>query len=219
MCWPLRSSQNAGTGATAFSLGGLTSANATLTGGSWLYDGYSMSSTQYASATLPSQSQDLSLMLVAAGDGTAYSSFPMMMGVARGTDWSNNEYVMGSNGGATDFAIIVRNSTNPAFVAGSLTNSLSSATAFTCLASSFKLNNLITSKNYRTGATSSNSAPTTGTSTLNRMQLNGRWNGSLALANPMKAAFAAVFAPAVFTTMDQVYALYKTTLGINVDLP
>lgn len=217
--WPLRANQNAGTGATAYSLGGLATANAILSGGNWLYDGYSMSSTEYASATLPSQSQDLSLILVAAGNGTAYSSFPQTMSVARSTDWSNNEYAMGSNGGSTDFATFVRNSANSAFVGGTITNSLSNATAFTCLASSFKLGNLLTSKNYLTGATTSVSAPTTGTSTLNRMQLNGRWNGSLALANPMKAAFTAVFAPAIFSTMDQVYALYKSTLGQDLGLP
>jgi hypothetical protein len=33
VCWPLRSSQNAGTGTTAFSLGGLGTYNGTLTNG------------------------------------------------------------------------------------------------------------------------------------------------------------------------------------------
>jgi hypothetical protein len=40
VCWPLRSSQNAGTGTTAFSLGGLGTFNGTLTNGpSWGVDG------------------------------------------------------------------------------------------------------------------------------------------------------------------------------------
>jgi hypothetical protein len=40
VCWPLRSSQNAGTGTTAYSLGGLTTANGTLVNGpTWGTDG------------------------------------------------------------------------------------------------------------------------------------------------------------------------------------
>jgi len=42
VCWPLRSTQNAGTGTTAFSLGGLGSYNGTLTNGpTWGADGVS----------------------------------------------------------------------------------------------------------------------------------------------------------------------------------
>jgi hypothetical protein len=40
VCWPLRSSQNAGTGTTAYSLGGLGTYNGTLTNGpTWGADG------------------------------------------------------------------------------------------------------------------------------------------------------------------------------------
>jgi hypothetical protein len=218
VCWPLRSTQNAGTGLLAYSLGGLTTANATLSGGSWTSDGFSLSSAQYANATIPSQSQDLSLMLVASGDGTTYSSFPHFLGVQSNATWILNQFVISSNGIASDYTSIVRNSLSDT-IGGSITNSLSASTAFTCLASSFKLNNLYTNKNYLTGGSASVSAPTTGTSTLNRMQLNGRWTGSLSLANPMKVSFPAIFAPAIFSTMDQVYTLYKTTLGQGLGLP
>ena len=45
VCWPLRSSQNAGTGTTAYSLGGLGSYNGTLTGGpTWGDDGITFTS-------------------------------------------------------------------------------------------------------------------------------------------------------------------------------
>jgi hypothetical protein len=219
ICWPMRSAQNIGTGLLAYSLGGLTTANATLSGGSWTTDGFSFSSTQFANATIPSQSQDLSLMLVASGDGTPYSSFPHFFGVQSNTAWLLNQYVIASNGAATDFQGFARNSTNASFTGGAITNSLSSATAFNCLASSLKLNNLFTNKNYRTGATSSVSAPTSGTSTLDRMQLNGRFDGTLSLGSPMKVAFPAIFAPALFSTIDQVYSLYKTTLGTGLGLP
>jgi hypothetical protein len=40
VCWPLRSSQNAGTGSTAYSLGGLGTYNGTLINGpTWGEDG------------------------------------------------------------------------------------------------------------------------------------------------------------------------------------
>jgi hypothetical protein len=49
VCWPLRSSQNAGTGTTAYSLGGLGTFNGTLVGGPvWTSDGITFGgNTQY----------------------------------------------------------------------------------------------------------------------------------------------------------------------------
>ena len=55
VCWPLRSSQNYGSGTTAFSLGGLGTYNGTLTNGpSWGADGltFAAASSQYISTTL-----------------------------------------------------------------------------------------------------------------------------------------------------------------------
>jgi hypothetical protein len=46
VCWPLRSTQNAGTGTTAYSLGGLGTYNGTLTGGpTWGTDGITFDGT------------------------------------------------------------------------------------------------------------------------------------------------------------------------------
>ena len=56
VCWPLRSSQNAGTGTTAYSLGGLGSYNGTLTNGpTWETDGVLFNRTlaTHISATRP----------------------------------------------------------------------------------------------------------------------------------------------------------------------
>ena len=54
VCWPLRSSQNAGTGTTAYSLGGLGTFNGTLTNGpTWGADGmtFNNASVQYISTS------------------------------------------------------------------------------------------------------------------------------------------------------------------------
>jgi hypothetical protein len=55
VCWPLRSAQNAGTGSTAYSLGGLGTYNGTLVNGpTWGVDGidFAAASTQHISTTL-----------------------------------------------------------------------------------------------------------------------------------------------------------------------
>lgn len=53
VCWPLRSSQNAGTGTTAYSLGGLGTYNGTLVNGpTWGDDGLLLSFTTRITTTL-----------------------------------------------------------------------------------------------------------------------------------------------------------------------
>ena len=83
VCWPLRSSQNAGTGTTAYSLGGLQTANATLVNGStWTANGTPFTTTQYANATISDPGQDLTLLLVAAGSGVSIGSYPQFLKLA-----------------------------------------------------------------------------------------------------------------------------------------
>lgn len=54
VCWPLRSSQNAGTGTTVYSLGGLGTYNATIAGGaSWGSGGIALTSSTSIDATAP----------------------------------------------------------------------------------------------------------------------------------------------------------------------
>ena len=54
VCWPLRSSQNAGTGTTAYSLGGLGTFNGTLTNGpTWGANGLTNSANGYVRALFP----------------------------------------------------------------------------------------------------------------------------------------------------------------------
>ena len=61
VCWPLRSSQNAGTGTTAYSLGGLGTYNGTLTNGpTWGADGifFADNTAQYVLTTFTPSSTD-----------------------------------------------------------------------------------------------------------------------------------------------------------------
>ena len=218
--WPLRSAQNAGTGTTAYSLGGLQSANATMSGGSWSANGFTLSGSQQGSAFISSLNQDLTLLICGAGDGTTYGAFPHILGVQSSSTWVSNQMTIASNGGAADCQPFFRNSDN----AGSTTlsaiaNSLSDSTSFVFLSGQFVLGGTLSAKNHRTNTSVSTTSPSSGTATLDRVQLNGRWDGSLNLANPMTTSFFAAFSPNVSSQTDSIYTLYKTTLGTGLGLP
>jgi hypothetical protein len=67
VCWPLRSSQNAGTGTTAYSLGGLGTYNGTLTNGpTWGADGITFDGTNdFIQTTLNPANGDISIAFCA----------------------------------------------------------------------------------------------------------------------------------------------------------
>jgi hypothetical protein len=74
VCWPLRSTQNAGTGTTAYSLGGLGTFNGTLRGGpSWGTDGVILDGSDDRITTTHSVSNSPKLTLWAVGSSTATS--------------------------------------------------------------------------------------------------------------------------------------------------
>jgi hypothetical protein len=74
-------------------------------------------------------------------------------------------------------------------------------------------------RNLNTGITTTGTVNTTGTNTLNRVQLNGRWDGSLALGTPHTAAFCGYITPASDGQVSAIYSLYRQTLGIGLALP
>lgn len=217
--WPLRSTQNAGTGTTAYSLGGLQTSNATMSGGSWLTDGFSLSSAQYGSSTLSSLNQDITLLICARGDGTAYGSFPHIFGVQEASNWSGNQICIGANGGNTDMGTFHRNSSTGTGYSTSGTNPLNSSTTFTFLSGNAKVGNILNYRIVTTGTVVSGTAATAGTATLNRMQLNGRWATILSLANPIVVAFCAIITPNINSSESSFYSAYKSTMGDGLGLP
>lgn len=219
--WPLRSSQNAGTGTTAYSLGGLQTASATISGGSWLSDGFSFSNTQYAQASLSSLNQDLTALICARGDGSTYGSFPQVFGVQGASTHTGNQINIGSNGTASDMGAFHRNSSTAGAYTGNGANPLNASTTFTFLSGTAKTEEILNYKILTTGATTAGGSPASaGTATLSRMQLNGRWtSGALALANPIICAFCAFVSPNISGSEASVYSLYKSTLGQGLGLP
>lgn len=220
LCWPLRSSQNAGTGATAYSLGGLQTANATLVNGStWAANGTPFTTTQYANATISDPGQDLTLLLVAAGSGANFGGFPHFFGVQNPNFYYNGEIFLGDpSGSALNVGTLAVNSSgyNPS---GSIISGLSGSTSFRFLSGSSKPNTILNIKRLDISSENSGTPISSGTVTLTRMQLNGRWQGSVDLAQPTTCAFCAIIAPNISGSESSIYTLYKNTLGTGLGLP
>ena len=218
--WPLRSAQNAGTGATAYSLGGLQTANATLVNDStWTANGTPFTTTQYANATISDSGQDLTLLLVAAGSGASFAAFPQYFGVqGAGGFLLNQIYIGDTTGFGTQVQGIHSNSSGLA-TTSAMTSGLSGSTSFRFLSVSAKTSTVLNIKRLDISSETSGTPATAGTATLTRMQLNGRWNGSQSLGAEITCAFCAVIAPNINSSESSIYSLYKTTLGTGLGLP
>ncbi len=94
VCWPLRSSQNAGTGTTAYSLGGLGTFNGTLTNGpTWEVDGIEFTAAEdhYISTTLAHWvDEDTFAFCVAEPASTAVVAFSSRLGSGGAELWARN---------------------------------------------------------------------------------------------------------------------------------
>ena len=216
--WPLRSAQNAGTGSTAYSLGGLQTANATLVNDStWTANGTPFTTTQYANATISDPGQDLTLLFVAAGSGASFGTFPQYFGVQSPSAFAGNQISLGSNGAGSNISTFHRNSSG-SFATDNLTSGLSGSTSFTFISGSAKTSTVLNTKRLDISSETSGTPATAGTATLTRMQLNGRWLGSLSLPAEITCAFCAVIAPNISGSESSIYSLYKTTLGQGLGL-
>jgi hypothetical protein len=220
LSWPLRSAQNAGTGSTAYSLGGLQTANATLVNGdTWTANGTPFTTTEYANATISDPGQDLTLLLVAAGSGASFGSFPHFFGVQHPTTYISGDIVIGSNGGNANVGITHINS-GGAQATTNITSGLSGATSFIFLSGSAKINTILNIKRLDISSEGSGTPVSAGTATLTRMQLNGRWfNNAIELGAPITCAFCAVIAPNINSSESSIYTLYKNTMGTGLGLP
>jgi hypothetical protein len=90
VCWPLRSTQNAGTGTTAYSLGGLGTFNGTLTNGpTWEADGVTFDGTNdYINAPSVNFSASFTLFLTHKNNAGAKATKPII-GTTGGTSSTN----------------------------------------------------------------------------------------------------------------------------------
>jgi hypothetical protein len=221
VCWPFRSTQNKGSGTTAYSLGGLQTSNATLTGAGWTSDGVSFSgSTQYITSDLTNIPKDVTLFVSAKGNGSTYNAYPYVAGIFNPTYY----YISGISIGNAPSASQVRfGVAQPSGYgeAPSVENGLSGASSFVALCGSYKRNSVFNMKNL------SNSTATTQATyladevtTITKMVINGRWESvSATLGNPMTSSFFAIITPNCDSIISSFHSLYKTTLGTGLGLP
>jgi hypothetical protein len=225
VCWPLRASQNAGAGLTARSLGGLGNFDGTLAGGtlpSWTANGLSLAASSQMNASVTTVPQNVTLLFAAAGDGGAQTGFAQYFGLQRADTWSGNQFSLGCE--INPPSLISANQRNSIissnFTLQTPANPFLNSSIFNFVSGSLSQTSpILNYRNLNTGITTTGTVNTTGTNTLNRLQLNGRWDGSLATGTPHTAAFCGYITPASDGQVSAIYSLYRNTLGIGLNLP
>jgi hypothetical protein len=219
--WPLRSAQNAGTGTTAYSLGGLQISNATLTGAGWTSEGVSFSgNTQYMSSDLTNIAKDATLFISAKGDGSNYATFPWFGGVYHPTSYATSSLALGNSNSGSNVALGVG-------IVGSyqktsdISSGLSGASSFVALSGSYKRNTVFNVRNLSTSTVGTQATSLADdATTLTKMLLNGRWNGTGGeQGKPMTSSFFAIITPNCDSIISSFHTLYKTTIGTGLGLP
>jgi hypothetical protein len=198
--WPLRSTQNAGTGTTAYSLGGLITTNGTLTGGpTWGTDGVTFDGTNdhiripFSSKSSYSNFNYGGVFMASANDGVriAIQSNQPWTGIQFGT-------MKVSDDGALDI-------------------SLGSYTLNTTFLSSNYDKNGTTVIAYRDGSSRGTATSAIGLNTsdfyIGAYTFNALfWSGTISIGYLFSQSLTA-------TQNANFYTLYKTTLGTGLGLP
>jgi len=210
VCWPLRSSQNAGTGSTAYSLGGLGAYNGTLVNGpTWGADGvtFASASSQRINAPLASPSPITDKSIVAIFNPTTVDQWTGIAGFMPTPAYTDVSIARNSTG---NFGLALAGSSGNGAVA---TQTAPTATS-TYLHGYHSGRNVTVVKN--------GTSTTTGTFTIDpraatsfrigTVETGFSFNGLISFAAMISAASAG-------TQSAALYALYKSTLGQGLGLP
>jgi hypothetical protein len=213
VCWPLRSSQNAGTGTTAYSLGGLGTFNGTLVNGpTWGVDGVTFLGASNTHITTPLDVQNLrQFTALVVANQTTYVSLDVLMAAWGSTSTAN--YFILRKANATNFNGLIRS----AGAGRSANTSGFNAGSFFMHGWGTQGANTIATRNGVAGSSLAFLPDETGSSTV----VLG------ILVPPSNSPFTGIMASAILfkdnelTTAQQlsVYTLYKTTLGQGLGLP
>jgi hypothetical protein len=209
-CWLLRSNQNAGTGTTAYSLGGLSAANGTLTspsGPTWGTDGIIFDGTNDAidlpSGVLGTSNTATSILAFLKPTG---ATLGVVVGSGELVNQTSNLYHLKARGsGGDDFATMAF--TDSSIAAGDTTfKSLFQGN--TTLGFKGKNGGTVTSfsLNFSLNKVGANSA-------IGYYAVNGQY-----FTGTISAVVVISATPSTQLNSD-VYSLYKTTLGTGLGLP
>lgn len=211
--WPLRANQNAGTGLTAYSLGGLGTYNGTLVNGpTWQANGVNFIRANNTHITTPLNVQNLRrFTALVVANQTTHSSLDVLI-AAWGTTTTENYFLM-RKFSATNFNKFVRSAGSPR----SVSTSGFSLGAFFMYGWGTQGANTIGTRNGVAGNSVAFVPDETGSSTLVFGVLHPPNN------EPFDGSMASVifFKDNELSTAQQlsVYTLYKNTLGKGLNLP
>ena len=207
-CWLLRSSQNAGTGTTAYSLGGLSAANGTLANGpTWGTDGIIFDGTNDA-IDLPSG------VLGTGNTATSILAFLQPTGATLSVVVGSGEIV---NQTANLYHLKARGSGGDDFATMAFTDS-SIAAGDTTFKSLFQGNTTLGFKGKNGGTVTSFPL----NFTLNKVGANsaiGYYPNNPQYFTGTISAIVVISATPSTQLNSDVYSLYKTTLGTGLGLP
>jgi hypothetical protein len=214
VCWPLRSTQNAGTGATAYSLGGLGTYNGTLVNGpvwasNWME--FSATNARMTCDVLPTNFNEFTLFAAAntINESAVFSVIGSGSGPAQSA--SNSTYVSTtvSNNNAH---LVYGNGTS----AVAITPRISSGPRIFCVTTTGPSGTIAA---YQDGAQLSSSSQGSASPTLQNFTVAARPHDRFG-SNNVQAALAAAFQGALSEAQYlSVRALYKQTLGTGLGLP
>jgi hypothetical protein len=221
VCWPLRSAQNAGTGSTAYSLGGLGTYNGTLVNGpTWGADGLTMlgSSSQSVTigddATLKRQNQVGLALVFSTASTSNFGAFGCLLGKTPGGAGFNHNYQWNER----------QNERNVSFGTGdgvsqivNLNVDLGANTDKHFLLGSAKAGDVTKVKHNANAIQSTANALTQFNTTDDTLKFNV---SGVAHADGGEFSFGALFASDLSDSqMTGLYTLYKSTLGQGLSLP
>jgi hypothetical protein len=220
VCWPLRSTQNAGTGTTAYSLGGLGTFNGTLTNGpTWGANGitFANASSQYISlggTQIIGGNSDYTVMGVAQLTNVAAINLTVislgnnrggLVGVASNgsTQIRNAQWTVAGGFGGAQLANGPTTSMFAGFASGDATNAknyINSGTPYSTLTADYRVN------------PSSALLPIIGGLNNGPNSVLAFWNGDIAVGAMWNVKLTDAQVASVLN-------LYKATLGTDLSLP
>jgi hypothetical protein len=220
VCWPLRLEQNAGTGTTAYSLGGLGTFDGTLVDGpTWGADGLTMlgASNHYldiGDSAVLRRSSEIGLALVfSPSSASNFSGFGTLFGKTSGGAGFNHNYQWNERA----------NERNVAFATGDgvslvvqLNVAIGANTNKHFLLGSAKAGGSTKVKHNANAISSTSNALTQFNATSAALRFN---SGSLGTAGG-EYSFGALFSNELSDgQMNQLYTIYRATLGTGLGLP
>jgi hypothetical protein len=232
VCWPLRSTQNAGTGTTAYSLGGLGTFNGTLTNGpTWGVDGI-----EFATSASVGRNRNITVPWSTVGGYDLRSNSTVFSVSNISTTFSAEQFLLGSRATGND-GYASANFNNTTIVRGPTRVGAVNYALFTspALSANYRAwttqreNNEVANSNVQGNklwqdttliANGSNAAQVgfeAITQSLETLNIgNGRGNASLATLGNI--AFTAIFSDWT-VNVSAIRTLYKATLGTGLGLP